>query len=276
MGCGACSVRAVETGTERSLGEQEWPTVAGRVGEHRLSGFTGRIRRPPIVSAWQRRANPLGIAGSWYPTPGHLAGGRGAVTPKTLGPLPSSATGDDESHGSLTPSDRFHRRRPVGGSATSGVWWAVERPALDARAHDRSVFWAIVGGIGASLLLPAMQSLIHGELRRRDAEEGLRPRRRGGGDRATVGPLLGGFITTFPGGWASRSRLLSSPWSCPGSASCEMCPTRGTGGTRWACSSRSRVWAASSSVCWCDTRVASASGRSCSSVWPRWWAWRCG
>jgi hypothetical protein len=81
---------------------------------------------------------PLGIAGSWYPTPGHLAGCRGAVTPKTLGPLPSSATGDDESHGSLTPSDRFHRRRPVGGSATSGVWWAVERPALDARAHDRA------------------------------------------------------------------------------------------------------------------------------------------
>ena len=24
------------------------------------------------------------------------------------------------------------------------------------------VFWAIVGGLGASLLLPAMQSLIHG------------------------------------------------------------------------------------------------------------------
>jgi hypothetical protein len=86
------------------------------------------------------------------------------VTPKTLGPLPSSATWDDESHGSLTPSDRFHRRRPVAGSATTGVWWAVERPALDARAHDRSVFWAIVGGIGASLLLPAMQSLIHGNV----------------------------------------------------------------------------------------------------------------
>jgi MFS family permease len=29
------------------------------------------------------------------------------------------------------------------------------------------VFWAIVGGIGASLLLPAMQSLIHGNVRRR-------------------------------------------------------------------------------------------------------------
>ena len=27
------------------------------------------------------------------------------------------------------------------------------------------VFWAIVGGIGASLLLPAMQSLIHGTSR---------------------------------------------------------------------------------------------------------------
>jgi len=25
-----------------------------------------------------------------------------------------------------------------------------------------SIFWAIVGGIGASVLLPAMQSLIHG------------------------------------------------------------------------------------------------------------------
>ncbi len=42
------------------------------------------------------------------------------------------------------------------------------------------VFWAVVGGIGgASLLLPAMQSLIHGNFEGGRAEEGLRTRRRG-------------------------------------------------------------------------------------------------
>ena len=60
------------------------------------------------------------------------------------------------------------------------------------------IFWAIVGGLGASLLLPAMQSLIHGNF------EGA-PRSTAGprssGPRlryaATVGPLLGGFVTTY-------------------------------------------------------------------------------
>ena len=45
------------------------------------------------------------------------------------------------------------------------------------------VFWAIIGGLGASLLLPAMQSLIHGNFEGRGAEEGLRPGGRRGGDR---------------------------------------------------------------------------------------------
>jgi hypothetical protein len=45
------------------------------------------------------------------------------------------------------------------------------------------VFWAIVGGLGASLLLPAMQSLIHGNLPRCGPEEGVRPGGRRGGDR---------------------------------------------------------------------------------------------
>jgi len=59
------------------------------------------------------------------------------------------------------------------------------------------VFWAIVGGIGASLLLPAMQSLIHGNF------EGAAQRRvyalvgAAAAIAAAVGPLLGGFITTF-------------------------------------------------------------------------------
>ncbi len=59
------------------------------------------------------------------------------------------------------------------------------------------VFWAVVGGIGASLLLPAMQSLIHGNFtgdaqRRVYALVGA-----AAAIAAAVGPLLGGFITTY-------------------------------------------------------------------------------
>jgi MFS family permease len=59
------------------------------------------------------------------------------------------------------------------------------------------VFWALIGGIGASLLLPAMQSLIHGNF------EGAHQKRvyalvgASAAIAAAVGPLLGGFITTF-------------------------------------------------------------------------------
>src|ERR1044071_314810 len=59
------------------------------------------------------------------------------------------------------------------------------------------VFWAVIGGIGASLLLPAMQSLIHGNF------EGDAQKRvyalvgAAAAIAAAVGPLLGGFITTF-------------------------------------------------------------------------------
>lgn len=59
------------------------------------------------------------------------------------------------------------------------------------------LFWAVVGGLGASLLLPAMQSLIHGNF------EGAAQKRvyalvgASAAIAAAVGPLLGGFITTF-------------------------------------------------------------------------------
>jgi EmrB/QacA subfamily drug resistance transporter len=59
------------------------------------------------------------------------------------------------------------------------------------------VFWAIIGGLGASLLLPSMQSLIHGNF------EGAYQRRvyamvgAAAAIAAAIGPLLGGFITTF-------------------------------------------------------------------------------
>jgi len=59
------------------------------------------------------------------------------------------------------------------------------------------VFWALIGGIGASLLLPSMQSLIHGNF------EGAAQRQvyalvgAAAAIAAAVGPLLGGFITTY-------------------------------------------------------------------------------
>jgi MFS family permease len=59
------------------------------------------------------------------------------------------------------------------------------------------ICWAIIGGLGASLLLPAMQSLIHGNF------QGAAQRRTyalvgaAAAIAAAVGPLLGGFITTY-------------------------------------------------------------------------------
>ncbi|MFF2676212.1 MFS transporter [Arthrobacter koreensis] len=59
------------------------------------------------------------------------------------------------------------------------------------------LFWAVIGGLGASLLLPAIQSLIHGNF------EGTAQQRvyalvgASAAIAAAVGPLLGGFITTF-------------------------------------------------------------------------------
>ncbi|MFT4470261.1 MFS transporter [Arthrobacter sulfonylureivorans] len=59
------------------------------------------------------------------------------------------------------------------------------------------IFWALIGGLGASLLLPSMQSLIHGNF------EGAAQKRTyalvgaSAAIAAAVGPLLGGFITTF-------------------------------------------------------------------------------
>ena len=59
------------------------------------------------------------------------------------------------------------------------------------------IFWAIIGGLGASLLLPSMQSLVHGNF------EGAAQRRvyalvgAAAAIAAAVGPLIGGFITTF-------------------------------------------------------------------------------
>jgi EmrB/QacA subfamily drug resistance transporter len=59
------------------------------------------------------------------------------------------------------------------------------------------VFWAIVGGLGASLLLPAMQSLIHGNFEGAAQKQAYALVGAAAAIAAAVGPLLGGFITTF-------------------------------------------------------------------------------
>ena len=59
------------------------------------------------------------------------------------------------------------------------------------------VFWAIVGGLGASLLLPAMQALIHGNFQDPARRKVYALVGASAAIAAAVGPLIGGFITTF-------------------------------------------------------------------------------
>ena len=59
------------------------------------------------------------------------------------------------------------------------------------------IFWAVIGGLGASLLLPAMQSLIHGNFQGAAQKKVYAMVGAAAAIAAAVGPLLGGFITTF-------------------------------------------------------------------------------
>src|SRR6476646_9080158 len=59
------------------------------------------------------------------------------------------------------------------------------------------IFWAIIGGLGASLLLPAMQSLIHGNFTGAAQKQAYALVGAAAAIAAAVGPLLGGFVTTF-------------------------------------------------------------------------------
>jgi EmrB/QacA subfamily drug resistance transporter len=59
------------------------------------------------------------------------------------------------------------------------------------------IFWAIVGGIGASLLLPSMQSLIHGNFEGAAQRQAYALVGAAAAIAAAVGPLIGGFITTY-------------------------------------------------------------------------------
>jgi MFS family permease len=59
------------------------------------------------------------------------------------------------------------------------------------------IVWAIVGGLGASLLLPAMQSLIHGNFQGHTQKKAYALVGAAAAIAAAVGPLLGGFLTTY-------------------------------------------------------------------------------
>jgi MFS family permease len=59
------------------------------------------------------------------------------------------------------------------------------------------IFWAVLGGLGASLLLPAMQSLIHGNFEGAAQKKVYALVGASAAIAAAVGPLLGGFITTY-------------------------------------------------------------------------------
>jgi MFS family permease len=59
------------------------------------------------------------------------------------------------------------------------------------------IFWALIGGLGASLLLPAMQSLIHGNFEGAAQKKTYALVGAAAAIAAGVGPLLGGFVTTY-------------------------------------------------------------------------------
>jgi len=59
------------------------------------------------------------------------------------------------------------------------------------------VFWAFIGGLGAALYLPAMQSLIHGNFEGKMQAKVFAMIGAAGAIAAAVGPLLGGLLTTL-------------------------------------------------------------------------------
>jgi MFS family permease len=59
------------------------------------------------------------------------------------------------------------------------------------------VFWAVLGGLGASLYLPAMQSLIHGNFEGQMQAKVFAMIGAAGAIAAAIGPLIGGFLTTL-------------------------------------------------------------------------------
>ena len=136
------------------------------------------------------------------------------------------------------------------------------------------IFWAIIGGLGASLLLPAMQSLIHGNFEGA-AQKAYALVGAAAAIAAAVGPLLGGFITTYLSwrvGFLLEAVVIAIVLS--GSSWSATCRTPGRGRSTWSArSSRLWAWAASCSASSSGRRAASRSARSSRSASSRWRRW---
>ena len=127
------------------------------------------------------------------------------------------------------------------------------------------IFWAVVGGIGASLLLPAMQSLIHGNFegaaQKKVYAHGRARRRRSPprSDRCSAASSP----RSCRGGSRSASRSSSSRSCCPGSGCVQDVPYTGPAagrpGRRRSCPPS--AWAGWCSASWCGRRAASRSAR---------------
>src|SRR5918994_5495911 len=92
------------------------------------------------------------------------------------------------------------RGRPPAAAATSSSRGLAVGALAMTLAQDLNaiiIFWALVGGIGASLLLPSMQSLIHGNFEGAAQKKAYALVGAAAAIAAAVGPLLGGFITTY-------------------------------------------------------------------------------
>ena len=140
------------------------------------------------------------------------------------------------------------------------------------------IFWAIIGGLGASLLLPAMQSLIHGNFEGAAQKKAYALVGAAAAIAAAVGPLLGGFITTYLSwrvgvparGRHHRDRAVRHQ-ARPRRA---VHRARGRSTSSARCS-RSSAWAASCSASSCGRRAARPSARSWRSARSRWRALVC-
>src|SRR5262249_27778476 len=92
---------------------------------------------------------------------------------------------------------RLIGRQPAGVLGLRGYAAGALSVTLSQSLVPIIIFWAVIGGLGASLLLPSMESLIHGNF------QGAMQRRAyalvgaSAAIAAAIGPLVGGFITTY-------------------------------------------------------------------------------
>ena len=141
------------------------------------------------------------------------------------------------------------------------------------------IFWAIIGGLGASLLLPAMQSLIHGNFEGAAQKKVYALVGAAAAIAAAVGPLLGGFITTYLSwrvGVPARGRRHRDRAVRHQARPRRAVHRAARASTSSAPSSRSSAWAASCSASSSGRRAASRSARCSRSARSRWRCWSAG